>query len=89
MNCSHRVMTDMKLDVLVPAGMAIQNARTSALGDSLNRDGFHLNYIYGRYTAACTWFEAITGKSVIGNTYTPKGITPQQKALHKRRHTLL
>ena len=84
MNCSHRVMTDMKLDVLVPAGTAIQNARTSALGDSLNRDGFHLNYIYGRYTAACTWFEAITGKSVIGNTYTPKGITPQQKSIAQK-----
>lgn len=84
MDCSRRVMTVMKLDVLVPAGTAIQNARTSALGDSLNRDGYHLNLIYGRYTAACTWFEAITGKSVLGNVYTPKGITPQQKSIAQK-----
>lgn len=83
-DCSHRVVTDLKPDVLVPAGTAIQNARTSALGDSLNRDGYHLNLIYGRYTAACTWFEAITGKSVLGNAYTPKGITPQQKSIAQR-----
>lgn len=82
--CSHRVMADLKPDVLVPSGTAIQNARTSSLGDTLNRDGFHLNYIYGRYTAACTWFEAITGKSVIGNAYTPKGITPLQKNIAQK-----
>lgn len=82
--CSHRVMADLKPNVLVPSGTAIQNARTSSLGDTLNRDGFHLNFIYGRYTAACTWFEAITGKSVIGNAYTPTGITPLQKSIAQK-----
>ena len=59
------------LEVLLPAGTAIQNARTSYLGDTFNRDGYHLETTYGRYTAACTWFEAITGQSVVGNTYVP------------------
>ena len=78
---TRRVLADLHPDVLVPAGTAIQNARTSSLGDHLNRDGYHLNLVYGRYAAACTWFEAITKKSVIGNTFTPQGITPLQKRI--------
>jgi hypothetical protein len=39
----------------------------------LTRDGFHLSRQYGRYLAACTWFEALIrptlGKSVKGNPY--------------------
>lgn len=46
---------------------AIQNARTSYMGDTFNRDGYHLEVNYVRYTAACTWYEAIRGKSVAGN----------------------
>ena len=80
-SCTRRVLADLHPDVLVPAGTAIQNARTSSLGDNLNRDGYHLNLIYGRYAAACTWFEAITKKSVIGNAFTPQGITPLQKRI--------
>ncbi len=55
--------------LLIPAGTAIQNARTSALGESYNvADGYHLNAL-GKYIAACTWFEKIFGQSVVGNTY--------------------
>ncbi len=82
--CTRRVIADLHPDILVPAGTAIQNARTSSLGDNLNRDGYHLNLIYGRYTAACAWFEAITKKSVIGNTFTPHGITPLQKRIAQK-----
>lgn len=82
--CTQRVLTDLHPDILVPAGTAIQNARTSVLGDTFNRDGYHLQLVYGRYTAACTWFEAITGKSVIGNTFTPQGITFLQKEIAQK-----
>ena len=73
------VMDNYPINILVPAGTAIQNARTSKLGDTLNRDGYHLQLVYGRYTAACTWYEALFHKPVIGNTYSPKGITEAQK----------
>ena len=59
---------------------AIQNARSSYLGDNLTRDGWHLNYSTGRYTAACLWFEKIMGKSVVGNSYHPESIS-EAKAL--------
>lgn len=57
---------------IVPSGTAIQNARTSYLGDNFNRDGYHLNEL-GRYTAASTWFEILFGESVVGNSYIPEG----------------
>lgn len=66
---------------VIPSGTAIQNARTSFLGDTFNRDGYHLETTYGRYTAACTWFEALSGQSVVGNTYAPATIDDQMTAI--------
>lgn len=63
-----------ELSFVVPSGTAIQNARTTWLGDNMNRDGYHLDLKMGRYTAACTWFETITGISPVGFSYHPDGI---------------
>ncbi len=54
----------------IPTATAIQNLRISEVLDQLTRDGSHMNYL-GRYTLACTWFEALTGKNVIGNGFKP------------------
>ena len=74
--------------LVIPAGPAIQNARATVFGDTFCRDGFHLELTYGRYTAACAWYEAISGKSVKGNPYHPESMTKEQariiqKAVHK------
>ena len=61
--------------IIVPSGTAIQNARTSFIGDNMNRDGYHLDLLWGRYTAACTWFEKLFGH-VYGNAWAPQGLTP-------------
>ena len=52
-----------KADVLgiIPVGTAIQNIRTSYVGDTVTRDGYHMSYDLGRYTAALTWFAFFTG----------------------------
>lgn len=84
LGAAKQALKDAPIDILVPAGTAIQNARTSSLGDNLNRDGYHLQLMYGRYTAACTWFEAIFKKSVVGNSYAPEGITQQQKSIAQK-----
>lgn len=44
--------------LLIPCGMAVQNARRT-MGDTLCRDGYHLNYQYGRYTASCAVLEVL------------------------------
>ena len=78
------VIKDIHPDVIVPSGTAVQNARTSSIGDNMNRDGYHLNYLYGRYTAACTWFQAIFKRNVVGNSYAPEGVTAEQKAIAQK-----
>lgn len=78
---AQKAMKAEGIKTVIPCGTAVQNARTSSLGDTMNRDGYHLNLHYGRYTAACTWFEALFGKSVLGNSYTPPQVTPLQKRI--------
>ncbi len=65
---------------LIPVGTAIQSARKSEIRSNLNRDGNHLNEI-GRYIASCTWYEALTGRSVVGNSYDAPHVEPWMKEL--------
>ena len=76
---SRKAMKQEEIDMLIPAGTAIQNARTSSYGDNMTRDGFHLHLLYGRYTAACTWYAKIFNRKVTGNRYAPASMTPTQK----------
>ena len=69
---------------VIPCGAAIQLARQTKLGDSLCRDGYHLNYVYGRYTAACVWYEMITGKDVRYNRYKNAQMTRKQRRLTQK-----
>ena len=73
-----------KIKIVIPSGTAIQNARTSFIGDHLNRDGYHLDVKIGRYTAACTWFERIFKHNVVGNPYTPEGLDEAKKAVAQK-----
>lgn len=57
------VLKQEEITRILPAGTAIQNLRTSYLGDTLTRDGYHLSYDLGRYTAGLTWVCSITGIS--------------------------
>lgn len=62
---------------VIPSGTAIQLGRYR-MGDTLNRDGFHLSLTVGRYIAACTWCEFLTGRIVDGNKYWPDTITEEE-----------
>lgn len=73
-----------KIQIIVPSGTAIQNARTSFVGDRMNRDGYHLDVKIGRYTAACTWFERIFRRSVLGNPYAPEGLDGARRRVAQR-----
>lgn len=54
---------ESKIDIIIPCGTSIQNARTNpylkSIGDELTRDGFHLNLDMGRYIAGLTVFETL------------------------------
>lgn len=73
-DASRKAVKEHGIKIVIPVGTAVQNARTTFIGDNMNRDGHHLENSYGRYTAACTWYEALTGRSVIGNAYHPEGL---------------
>jgi hypothetical protein len=70
--------------ILIPCGKAITLARQTKLGDTLCRDGYHLNYVYGRYTAACVWYELLTGKNCCTNNYKNDKMTEEQQILAQK-----
>ena len=74
-DATNRVVQDKEIDIIIPSGTAIQNGRTTSLGDTFCRDGYHLDLNYGRYTASCTWYEKLFDKSVVGNSFIPSNIT--------------
>jgi len=66
---------------VVPNGTAIQNARTSLLGDTLTRDGYHLDLKIGRYIAGLTFVAKVTGVDISDIEYVPGGINEIQFAI--------
>jgi len=61
------------IDLLVPTGTAIENARTSKIG-CLTRDGYHLSYATGRFIAALAFVSTITGTDAGTITWKPEGV---------------
>ena len=56
---------------IIPVGDFIQYLRDNTEmfnyrngGISLNRDGFHLSYLYGRFAASVVWYKVLTGEMV-------------------------
>ena len=82
--CSAKAVRDNNLQGIIPAGTAIQIARSTELGDNLNVDGYHLDHLIGRYIAACTWYEYIFKRKVRGNIFAPAGMTKKQKRLSQK-----
>jgi len=54
------------VDFVAPVGTVVQNARTSYMGDTLNRDGSHLSRPDGQYLAGLCFIRFITGDSLYG-----------------------
>lgn len=99
-DCVSRASKEFDIPVVIPSGDAIQIARGTRLNNQdevpetckvyqLTRDGYHLTRQFGRYIAACTWFEALIkpvfGVSVYDNGYlmrdTEYSITPKDARL--------
>ena len=76
------VMKTPHIDGLIPCGTAIQNVRSSYVGDNLNDpdDGYHLGAGYGYYTAALTWACALLGVSPESVSWYPAGLSYMKDA---------
>lgn len=62
---------------LIPSGELIQRLRETEFFREgaercICRDGFHMNYLYGRYALGCMWARSITGIKVKGNAFVPE-----------------
>lgn len=60
-----------QIKIVIPNGTAIQNARSSYIGDKLTRDGYHLSYDLGRYIAGLTAICTLTGHNPKDCKFTP------------------
>ena len=68
---AEKILIRDDIHAVIPSGTAIQNLRTSHLGDTLTRDGYHMSLGIGRYTAALTYLAAITGYDINEINATP------------------
>jgi len=73
-----RVMTECGIATVIPTATAIQNLRATEFVNpplEFTRDGYHLDTGCGRYTAACTWFQALVAPclrtDIAGNAFRP------------------
>ncbi|HMR17664.1 MAG TPA: DUF4886 domain-containing protein [Sphingobacterium sp.] len=82
-DATKRINKNKSFTFVIPAGTAIQNARTSSLGDTYTRDGYHLELNYGRFTAACAWYQKLFNTDVRKNPYKPEKVSDLQSKVAK------
>lgn len=56
---------------IIPSGTAVQNLRTSYMGDTITRDGYHMSYDMGRYLTGLTYVKTLLGCDLNDITYLP------------------
>lgn len=72
LSCLQKQVLTKDFAAVIPNGTAIQNARTSFLGDRLTRDEYdHLSYDAGRYMAALGLVGTLTGRDMTTVTWKP------------------
>lgn len=81
-----KAFKDISADILIPSGAVFQ-ALTGA--GMLHRDTYHASLGLGRYALGLTWYKALTGQAVQGNTFRDfdEEITEEQIALTKKTVT--
>lgn len=67
------ILGNPKVDLLIPTGTAIENARTSRIG-VLTWDGYHLSLDKGRYIAGLAFISTVTGIDAAKIEWTPENV---------------
>ncbi len=71
----NKIDTNPDFDKIVPLSAAVQNIRTSLLGDNIcEEDGYRLERSFGRYLAGLTFVGAITGVDIWECNWTPETV---------------
>lgn len=79
----NEVLPISQLQFVIPSGTAIQNARTSYIGDKLTADGYHLTDPLGRYIAALMFYRTLIGEelSLEKVEFRPNGVDKTQQLM--------
>lgn len=81
-NCVQSIILNNEMiEAVIPNGTAIQNARSSYVGDNLTRDGYHLSLDLGRYIAGLSLVKAITGQDISNIKYKPNNMSEDYKRI--------
>ncbi len=79
-----KVLPNKDIRFVIPNGTAIQNARTSFIGDNLTRDeADHLSFDLGRYIAGLTFVATLTKTDVDKIKFAPAGLNEKKILLAK------
>lgn len=71
-SCMKNIVLNENFVAIIPNGTAIQNARSSEIGDNFKRDDHnHLTYGAGRYIASMNLVSVLTGRDMSTLTWTP------------------
>lgn len=87
-----KIVPNEEFRLISPAGTAIQNGRTSYIGDDYtgddvnklnewNRDGAHLSVYEGRFMSSLTMFCTLTGYTPDEITYNPTNVDAKEAAV--------
>ncbi len=103
LEASKEIAKELGIEKLVPAGVGTRRAYADEGSgfrmdaelsaeppfSTLNKDGSHLNAA-GGYLAGGIWYEFLFGDSVVGNSFCPEGMTPEQaKKLQEIAHSVV
>ncbi len=77
----NKIVTNSDFDLIVPNGTAVQNARTSLLGDNITQDGYHMSNDYGCYLTGLMFIRTVTGLPVDNITYIPSNMDELKMAI--------
>ena len=72
------VLSIPNLDLMIPTGISIENARTSCIG-LLTRDCYHLSLDKGRYIAGLTLISTLLGIDAASACWCPDGVDEYAK----------
>ena len=81
--CAYKAADEAGITTVVPAGTAVQNCRTTYIGQNMNRDGYHMNFEYGRYTVGLAYAASVLGIDPQTVTYHPSSISDNLAQLCK------
>ena len=77
----NKILPNKDFEIIIPNATSVQNARTSILGDTITRDGFHMSYDLGRYLTGLMFFKQLTNIEIDNIKYCPESISEEVKQI--------